>query len=112
MPDDGIANRPLTQALADKGLADITLQFIEKPLPTQTQPCWQVQGQWQGGKRSFLIGFPDGSISGVKVFACADAQTQPSSLEAFLSDERKITLDLLVFGVLRRLNGQKWLGLN
>ena len=61
------------------------------------------------GQRSFLVGFPEQSISGVKVFACAEGKTKPTDLEAFLSDERKITLDLLVFGVLRRLNGQRWL---
>jgi len=33
-------------------------------------------------------------------------------LEPFLIDERKVTLDLMVFGVMQRLNGQKWLERN
>ena len=36
----------------------------------------------------------------------------PATIEPFLLDERKITLDLLVFGVIQRLNAQKWLGGN
>ncbi|MDE5116328.1 MAG: DUF2996 domain-containing protein, partial [Trichodesmium sp. St2_bin2_1] len=36
----------------------------------------------------------------------------PATLEPFLIDERKITLNLLVFGVIQRLNAQKWLSLN
>jgi Protein of unknown function (DUF2996) len=102
----------LTQSLTEKGLTDLSLEFVQQPLPTQREACWQVTATWQQGQRSFLVGFPEQSISGVKVFACADGKTKPTDLEAFLSDERKITLDLLVFGVLRRLNGQKWLGLN
>lgn len=102
----------LNQALTEKGLTDLNLQFVEDSLPTQSGKCWQVKATWQQGVRSFLVGFPEESITGVKVFACADGKTKPTSLEAFLGDERKITLDLLVFGVLRRLNGQKWLGLN
>ncbi|MGB3208973.1 MAG: DUF2996 domain-containing protein, partial [Crinalium sp.] len=34
---------------------------------------------------------------------------KPSTLEPFLIDERKVTLDLMVFGVIQRLNAQKWL---
>ena len=102
----------LAQALNEKGLSDLELSFTEQSLPTQSGSCWQVRGTWASGRRSFLVGFPEQSISGVKVFACADANSRPTSLEAFLGDERKITLELLVFGVLRRLNGQKWLGRN
>ena len=102
----------LAETLKNNGISDLTLQLTKEPLPTQADECWQVQGQWLGGRRSFLVAFPEESISGIKVFACADANTKPTDLEPFLGDERKITLDLLVFGVMRRLNGQKWLGLN
>jgi len=40
------------------------------------------------------------------------AMKKPSTLEPFLIDERKVTLDLMVFGVMQRLNGQKWLERN
>ncbi|MFZ4664997.1 MAG: DUF2996 domain-containing protein [Prochlorotrichaceae cyanobacterium] len=102
----------LAETLKNNGVSDLALQFTKETLPTQRDECWQVRGQWSGGRRSFLVAFPEESIGGVKVFACADANTKPTDLEPFLGDERKITLDLLVFGVMRRLNGQKWLGLN
>jgi len=37
---------------------------------------------------------------------------QGDRLEPFLIDERKAPLDLLVFGVIQRLNAQKWLQAN
>ena len=46
-------------------------------------------------------------------FICsADKFTLISTIEPFLGDERKINLDLLVFGVVQRLNAQKWLTRN
>ncbi|MGB3653084.1 MAG: DUF2996 domain-containing protein, partial [Rivularia sp. (in: cyanobacteria)] len=50
-------------------------------------------------------------IKGKKAFSCNEGK-RPSTLESFLIDERRITLDLMVFGVVQRLNGQKWLGRN
>ena len=104
----------LAKALSEQGLSDLDLQFVKRSLPTQSsaEEVWQILGKWLGGQRSFVLGFPEESIKGLKVFACADGQSTPTDLEAFLIDERKVNLNLLVFGVLRRLNGQKWLGLN
>ena len=47
-----------------------------------------------------------------RYFYLADKGAQPSTIEQFMGDERKITLDLLVLYTLQRLNGQKWLGRN
>ncbi|MGA1262861.1 MAG: DUF2996 domain-containing protein [Prochlorothrix sp.] len=102
----------LKTALMEAGLADVDLSFQKGSLPQSSTSCWQVKGLWAKGRRSFVLGFPEDSIKGLKVFACADAGFAPTNLEPFLSDERKITLPLLVFGVIRRLNGQKWLGWN
>ena len=102
----------LQQALEDQGISDLELAFVQQALPTSPDTCWQVQGKWLGGQRSFLVAFAKEEIKGPKAFACADGGTQPKGIEPFLVDERKITLDLLVFGVVQRLNGQKWLGWN
>jgi len=96
-------------ALTQQGLQDIALTFEQRPLPVVGDPCWQVIGTWLGQQRQFNLAFVDGDISGRKQFAYADYGTQPSLLESFLIDERRITLDLLVFGVVQRLNAQKWL---
>nr|WP_231943515.1 DUF2996 domain-containing protein [Calothrix sp. NIES-3974] len=105
----------LQKAIADEGVRDLELKFTKQQLPIRGMEglgeCWQVVGSWQNGYRQFNIYFPDENIQGKKAFSCNEGKV-PSTLESFLIDERKITLDLLVFGTVRRLNGQKWLGRN
>jgi len=61
-------------------------------------------GRWQNGiMRQFNIYFPE-NIQGQRL-SCNEG-SKPSTLE--LIDEW-VTLDLMVFGVMQRLNGQKWL---
>ena len=47
-----------------------------------------------------------------KVIALADPGSDPTLLESFLIDEKRMSLPLLVSRLLQRLNGQKWLGGN
>ncbi len=92
----------LSQAMAKWGITDLTLNFSDR----------QVQGRWANGQRSFVVYFAKEDINSQKAFACADFGKTPSAIEPFLVDERKATLDLLVFGVMQRLNAQKWLDPN
>ena len=69
-------------------------------------------GRWQqNGSRQFNLYFPKEDIQGQRAFSCNEG-SRPSTLEPFLIDERKVTLDLLLYGVLQRLDGQKWLERN
>lgn len=103
----------LKKAMAAIGFEDLDLKFEKLPLPIKGMEelgaCWQVQGKFQGGQHQFLVGFLKEDIQGPKVFSCADNGASPSLLESFMIDERKVTLDLMVFYTLQRLNGQKWL---
>ncbi len=103
------------KAIAEQGVQDLQLSFAKQKLPVaglgSAEECWQVMGSWQNGLRQFNVYFPDEDIQGKKGFSCNEGK-RPSTLESFLIDERKITLDLLVFGLVQRLNGQKWLGRN
>ena len=105
----------LQKAIAEQGVEDLHLAFAKQKLPIagfqSAEECWQVIGSWQNGQRQFNVYFPDENITGKKGFSCNEGK-KPSTLESFLIDERRITLDLLVFGILQRLNGQKWLGRN
>lgn len=92
----------LAKALQGKGLTDLDLKFEQS----------QLQGRWFGGLRAFTIYFTNQDINAQKAFSCADGGLKPSTIEPFLIDERKATLDLLVFGVVQRLNAQKWLKAN
>jgi hypothetical protein len=103
----------LTQALVDKGVTDLQIALEQSKIPVkgfETAPaCSQVIGRWNGGKRQFNIYFFDDNIQGKRAISCVERATKPSSIESFLIDERKITLDLLVSGLVLRLNSQKWL---
>ena len=105
----------LKKAIADEGVEDLHLDFAKQKLPIpgyeKAEECWQVLGNFQNGLRQFNVYFPDEDIKGKKAFSCNEGKS-PSTLESFLIDERRITLDLMVFGVVMRLNGQKWLGRN
>jgi Protein of unknown function (DUF2996) len=103
----------LTQALIDKGVTDLQVNLDRSKIAVkgfETAPeCSQVIGRWNGGKRQFNVYFFDDNIQGQRAISCVDLGTKPSTTESFLIDERKITLDLLVSGVVLRLNSQKWL---
>ncbi|AFY34788.1 DUF2996 domain-containing protein [Calothrix sp. PCC 7507] len=103
------------KAISDEGVPDLQLSFAKQKLPItgfeSAEEYWQIIGSWQNGARQFNLYFPDEDIQGKKGFSCNEGK-KPSTLESFLIDERKITLDLMVFGLVQRLNGQKWLGRN
>jgi hypothetical protein len=109
----------LKAAMSKEGIDDLSLEFAKRKLEVVGQadatPYWQVQGQWETpaeGQRRFNIAFIDEDISGQKVLTLATNGAVPSTIEQFMGDERKITLDLMLLYTLQRLNGQKWLTRN
>jgi hypothetical protein len=105
----------LQEAITKEGVPDVKLTFAKQKYSiigfNSAEECWQVIGSWQGGQRQFNVYFPDENIQGKKGFSCNEGK-KPSTLESFLIDERKTTLELLVSRLVYRLNGQKWLGRN
>jgi hypothetical protein len=109
----------LKTALAKEGIDNLNLEFAKRKIEVMGQndsaPYWQVQGQWEEsteGRHQFNIAFIDENISGQKILSLANNGAKPSTIEQFMGDERKITLDLMVLYTLQRLNGQKWLTRN
>jgi Protein of unknown function (DUF2996) len=106
----------LKQALTDKGIPDLKIELERAKIPVkgfETAPeCSQVIGHWSGGQRQFNVYFIDDNIQGQRAISCHDRGNKSSTIEPFLIDERKINLDLLVSGVVLRLNSQKWLTRN
>ena len=105
----------LKDALAAEGWADVELIFSKERIDvmgTESEnDCWQVTGKWSD--RQFCLYFLEEEIDGPKAFTCAVGKgARPSTLESFMIDERRVTLDLLVLYTLQRLNGQKWLSRN
>jgi len=103
----------LKTALAKQGLENLDLSFVKQKVQisglTDAPDCWQVVGRWEGGRRQFNIYFFKEDIQGQRGFSYSDTGRQSSTLEPFLIDERKVTLDLLILGAVQRLNAQKWL---
>jgi hypothetical protein len=103
----------LTKALADRGVTDLHIALERSKIAVkgfETAPeCSQVIGTWNGGKRQFNIYFFEDDIQGQRAVSCVDLGHTASTIESFLVLERKITLDLLVLGLVLRLNSQKWL---
>lgn len=103
----------LKSAFAEQGVNNVDLAFVKDKIQipglSQNGDCWQVRGSWQQGMRQFNVYFPDEDISKQKAFSWSTSGAQPSTLESFMIDERKVTLDLLVFYTIQRLNAQKWL---
>ncbi len=103
----------LQEAFTTEGLEDMKLQFSKQGLPINgadpDEQCWQIIGNWQNGQRQFNLYFLEEDISGSKAFSAATDGNNPSTIESFMIDERRVTLDLLVLYTVQRLNGQKWL---
>jgi Protein of unknown function (DUF2996) len=106
-------NPALEKAFQAQGIDDVKLQLTKQGIPIKaanpSEQCWQVIGKWQNGQRQFNLYFLDENISGQKAFSAATYGNQPSTIESFMIDERKVTLDLMVMYTIQRLNGQKWL---
>jgi hypothetical protein len=92
----------LEKAFAAINVSDLELSFANN----------QIAGQWLKGQRNFTVYFAQADLNASRAFSCSTGKVVPSTLEPFLVDERKITLDLLVFGVIQRINAQKWFGSN
>jgi hypothetical protein len=80
-------------------------------MPVVGVPCWIVKGVLPKDRRFWLC-FTAPELEAAKMIALAEGGAQPSLLESFLIDEKKMTLSLLVSRLVQRLNGQKWLGPN
>ena len=106
----------LKEAMAAEGIEDVDLSFVQQGVPiegaNQNEPCWQVVGKWQSGDRQFNIYFPDEDIKGQKAFSYATYGNNPSTIESFMIDERRVNLELLIMYTIQRLNAQKWLTRN
>jgi hypothetical protein len=92
----------LQQAFTARQFPDLELSFVNN----------QVTGKWNDGQKQFTVYFPEANIQGRKAFSESCNGLPASTIESFLIDERKVTLDLLVFGVIQRINAQKWFGGN
>jgi Protein of unknown function (DUF2996) len=103
----------IQSGLTAQGWTDLNVKFAKAPVVISglagIPDCWQIIGQGQQGRRQFNLYFFDENIQGQRGFSCSSNRGLMSSIESFLIDERKMTLDLLIFGLMKRLKAQQWL---
>ena len=110
--DDFIRNHLLPdieKAITEKGYKPSTLELIQGDRPVVGGSCWMIYGAISPD-RQFWLCFASDSIASKKTISLADSGTEPSLLEPFLIDEKKMTLQLLRSRLMQRLNGQQWFG--
>ena len=101
----------LKKSIEDKGTIVNKINFIEGSRPVVGGRCWMVYCELSSD-RKFWLCFNKEVIASDKTILLAESKSDPSIVESFLIDEKKITLPLLISRVLQRLNGQKWIGAN
>lgn len=101
----------LTKSLTQRENAPVTLELMEGDRPVVGGRCWMVKGELPAGRRFWLC-FESDAITSGKTIALAEPGSEPSLLESFLIDEKRINQALLESRLLQRLNGQKWFGGN
>ena len=101
----------LTKSLTERQHPPVRLELVEGERPVVGGNCWMVQGELSAGRRFWLC-FESDAITSGKTIALAESGSDPSLLESFLIDEKRINQALLESRLLQRLNGQKWFGGN
>lgn len=83
----------------ESDISDIELGFEDN----------QLEGSFKknGIIYTFWAFFPDGKLEGARGFSFSSHGAPPSTVEPFLIDEKKITADLLLFWILKRLAAQR-----
>ena len=85
--------------------------MIEVKRPVVGGNCWMVFCEISE-QRKFWLCFNKAVITSDKTILLAESNSDPSIVESFLIDEKRITLKLIISRVLQRLNGQKLIGVN
>ena len=88
---------------------DITLNNTKRPIAEDK--CWVINCEIKD-TCSFWLSFEKEDITSLKSISLSKPNQNPSIIESFLIDEKRITLNLIISRVLQRLNGQKLLGVN
>ena len=101
----------LKKSILDKGQYVNDRKLIQGNRPVVGGKCWMVFCELADDRKVWLC-FEQNKISSSKTILLAESNSEPSIVESFLIDEKKITLPLLISRVLQRLNGQKWIGSN
>ena len=90
-------------------VSDINLKNTSRPIAGDK--CWVIFCEVKD-ICNFWLSFEKEDISSLKSISLCKSNQEPSVIESFLIDEKRITLKLIISRILQRLNGQKLIGIN
>ena len=99
------------EEITQRGLEINNINLKNTNRPIAGDMCWVINCEIKD-TCSFWLSFENEDISSLKSISLSKPNQQPSIIESFLIDEKRITLKLIISRVIQRLNGQKLLGAN
>ena len=90
-------------------VSDINLKNTSRPIAGDK--CWVIFCEIKD-ICNFWLSFEKEDISSLKSISLCKSDQEPSVIESFLIDEKRITLKLIISRILQRLNEQKLIGIN
>ena len=100
-----------TEEINQRGLEINNINLTNTNRPIAGDKCWVINCEIKD-TCNFWLSFEKDDISSLKSISLSRPNQQPSIIESFLIDEKRITLKLIISRVLQRLNGQKLIGVN
>ena len=101
----------LIEEINQRGLEINNINLTNTSRPIAGDKCWVINCEIKD-TCNFWLSFEKDDISSLKSISLSKPNQQPSIIESFLIDEKRITLKLIISRVLQRLNGQKLIGVN
>jgi len=101
----------LTEEINQRGLKINNINLKNTNRPIAGDKCWVINCDIKD-TCSFWLSFEKEDISSLKSISLSKPNQNPSIIESFLIDEKRITLKLIISRILQRLNGQKLIGIN
>ena len=101
----------LKEEINQRGLEIVNINLKNTSRPIAEDKCWVINCEIKD-TCNFWLSFEKEDISSLKSISLSKPNQQPSIIESFLIDEKRITLKLIISRILQRLNGQKLIGVN
>ena len=101
----------LKEEINQRGFEINNINLKNTNRPIAGDKCWVINCEIKD-TCNFWLSFEKEDISSLKSISISKPNQEPSIIESFLIDEKRITLKLIISRVLQRLNGQKLIGIN
>ena len=101
----------LIEEINQRGFEIDNINLKNTNRPIAGDKCWVIDCEIKD-TCNFWLSFEEEDISSLKSISLSKPNQNPSIIESFLIDEKRITLKLIISRVLQRLNGQKLIGVN